>query len=154
MTGEDVTFIGDDPPSTGDVADRGRNEFACAQDDCNFRILCERSLAGIYIVQDDCIKYANAAVAEMLTCEPEKLIGRSPLAFVHPDDRADVEEHMRSRQSGEDETSRYEARCVRGDGSTAYVEVLGSRIVYEGRPALMGTLVDITSRKLRRVRHG
>ena len=132
-------------PVTSRMASRAR--IAWTESETCFRILCERSLAGIYIVQDGCIKYANPAVAQILGREPQMLTGASPLAFVHPADRATVEEHMRRRLIGEEETSRYEARYVRADGDTVYVEVLGSRLDYGGRPALMGTMVDVTARK-------
>ena len=36
---------------------------ALAESESRFRALCEKSLAGIYIVQDGCLKYANAAMA-------------------------------------------------------------------------------------------
>ena len=39
-------------------------------------------------------------------------------------------------------------KCAARRGrDTAHVEVLGLRLDYDGRPALMGTMVDITARK-------
>lgn len=112
-----------------------------------FEELCNKSLAGIYIVQDDCIEYANPAMAKLLGCELECILGKSPLEFVHSDDRAEVKEQMRRRLEGEAETSRFEVRFVRPDGSCSYGEVLGSRLEYGGRLALMGAMIDVTDRK-------
>jgi formate hydrogenlyase transcriptional activator len=147
MSKKAATYGDDEAPSASPITERRPVEAAGNDRECRFRILCERSLAGIYIVQDGCIKYANPAVAQILGCEPEKLLGASPLDLVHPADRAHVEENMRRRLNGEEETTRYEARCLRADGDTAHVEVLGSRLDYNGQPALMGTMVDITARK-------
>lgn len=122
-------------------------DTALKESEGRFRTLCEASLAGIYILQDGRIRYANPALAQILAVGPEQLIGTSPLAFVHPDDRALVEEHWRRRLNGAGETSRYEARCVRKDGEITHVEVLGSRIEYGGNPALIGTVLDISDRK-------
>ncbi len=130
-----------------DAGDRERMAAAQQEGESFFRVLCERSLAGNYIVQDGHIKYANSALARILDSTVEKLIGRSPLDFIHPEDRPRVQENMRMRLNGKAETSRYEARCVREDGETAQVEVLGARLQFKGRPALMGTLVDVTERK-------
>jgi formate hydrogenlyase transcriptional activator len=131
-----------------DITDRERVDSALKESESRFRTLCEASLAGIYIVQGGSIKYANPALARILGREPDELNGASPLAFFYPDDRAIAEESMRRRLSGEVETSQYEARCVGKDGEILYVEVLGSRIDYGGGPALIGTILDITDRKL------
>ena len=92
MSKKAATFSDGETPPASDITELGPGETAGNDRECHFRILCERSLAGIYIVQDGCIKYANPAVAQILGCEPEKLNGASPLDFVHPDDRAHVEE--------------------------------------------------------------
>ena len=141
--GQAITMAG----TLQDISDRTCAETALEESENRFRALCEASLAGIYILQDGCIRYANPALAQILAREPEELNGTSLLDFVHPDDHALVEENQRRRLSGEVETSRYEARCVRKDGKIAYVEVLGSRIDYGGNPALIGTLLDISDRK-------
>jgi formate hydrogenlyase transcriptional activator len=130
-----------------DISDRMRASVALKESESRFRALCEASLAGIYIIQNGRIKYANTALGQMLACEPDELDGISPLVCIHPGDRAIVEENMRRRQQGEVETTQYEARFVRKDGKVVHVEVLGSRIDYDGEPALIGTLVDISDRK-------
>lgn len=142
-----AAFSDGEAPPASEIAGFGPSEVAWSLREYHFRILCEKSLAGIYIVQDGCIKYANPALALILACQPEQLNGVSPLDFVHPDDRGHVREHMRRRLNGEEETIHYEARCVRADGDIVYVEVLGSRLDFDGRPSLMGTMVDITARK-------
>jgi len=110
-----------------DVTDSGQAETASKESESCFRALCERSLAGIYLVQDGRLKYANAAMAELLGCAPEELCNVSPLDFIHPDDRALAQENMRRRLAGEAETSKYEVRYVRKDGNVSYVEELITR---------------------------
>ena len=122
-------------------------DTALQESEIRFRILCEASPVGIYIVQDGRIRYANPTLAQMLACEPSEWKDASPLAFTHPDDHALVQDNMRRRLNGDTATVRYEARCLRKDGKVIHVEVLGSRIDYGGRPALVGTLLDITDRK-------
>jgi PAS domain S-box-containing protein len=114
----------------------------------DFQMLCEKSLAGVYVVQAGRITYANLTMGKLLGRQPKSIVGQSPLSFVHPDDRSEVEEQMRRRLSGESETSRFVTRIVRADGSIGYVEVLGSRLSGSDRPVLMGAIIDITARKL------
>ena len=45
---------------------------------------------------------------------------------------------------GEAASIRHSFRCLTGDARTIEVEVYGSRTVHEGKPAVIGTLLDIT----------
>jgi diguanylate cyclase (GGDEF)-like protein/PAS domain S-box-containing protein len=58
-----------------------------------------------------------------------------------------VEEHTRKRLSGEVESLHFEFRGITKDNRIINVEVYGSRTMYKGRPAVVGTLLDITDRK-------
>jgi len=145
--GQTTTPIGGHVAAEGPDDILRRVDTALQESESRFRALCEASLAGIYIVQDGLIRYANPALARMLGREPDELNGVCLLAMVLPEDRALVQEHMRRRLNREAETSRYEARCLRKDGTVVPVEVLGSRIDYDGGSALIGTLLDISDRK-------
>lgn len=129
------------------VSEHEPSADALSESESRFKALCEASLAGICIVQDGSIRYANPALARMWGGTSDQLSRLSPLTFVHPDDRGLVEESIRRRLEGEDETSHYEVRCCRKDGKIIEVEVLGSRIEYENRPAIIATLLDISERK-------
>ncbi|MBA7586985.1 hypothetical protein ES708_28992 [subsurface metagenome] len=48
---------------------------------------------------------------------------------------------------GEKDFSRYEFKGIKKDGSLIDIEVLGGRILYQGKHAMQGTLIDITERK-------
>ncbi len=112
-----------------------------------FRTLVESSPIGAYLVQDRKFLYVNRAFAEMLGYEPDEIIGRlGPLDLVHPDDRALVAAKMRERLEGRVEATRYTVRGIRKDGGIVYGEIFGRRIVFQGRPALFGTVVDVTEK--------
>ncbi|MGY4707657.1 PAS domain S-box protein [Candidatus Bipolaricaulota sp. J31] len=112
-----------------------------------FRALIESSPIGAYLVQDQKFLYVNRALAEMLGYEPDELVGRlGPLDVVHPDDRALVAEKMQERLEGKAEAAQYVVRGIRKDGGIVHVEVFGRRIDFGGRPALFGTVVDVTEK--------
>jgi PAS domain S-box-containing protein len=111
-----------------------------------FRALSENTLAGVFIVQNGVIRYANQSLARILGYSLEDLIGTQIEDIIHPDSYELVMENMRRRLEDDSSQIQYECRLIRKDGQVINVVVLGGRLIYEGKPAPMGTLLDITER--------
>lgn len=127
---------------------RVKSQRALRESEARFRVLAERSVVGISVVQDGVYRFVNPRLAEMFGYTIEELVEkRGPSEFVHPDDKAFVEKSMAMRFAGEEEFAHYEARMVNKNFETRHVEVFGSRMIYHGRPAVIATLLDITERK-------
>ncbi|GAH39023.1 unnamed protein product, partial [marine sediment metagenome] len=77
----------------------------------------------------------------------EEIIGTPFTNYVHSDDLAKVADRYKRRMAGEDITPLYEAGLMRKDGSKAYVELNVGQITYEGKPAELVMIRDITERK-------
>jgi two-component system cell cycle sensor histidine kinase/response regulator CckA len=113
-----------------------------------YRVLTERSLVGVYLLQGGKFRYANVKMAQVFGYAPEEIIDRlSPQDLIYPEDHPLLEEQVRRRLSGEAEEAHYTARGVRQDGTVIHLEFLGRRVEYKGWPAIVGTLLDITERK-------
>ena len=122
-------------------------EEALRESEERFRLLAEHALTGIYLIQDGLLRYVNPAGARMFGYEPEELIDRlGPLDVVAPEDREQVAENIRKRLTGEALSVRYTVQGLRKDGSRFPCEVLGTRVEYRGRPAILGTVLDLTDR--------
>jgi len=67
--------------------------------------------------------------------------------LIHPDDRAMVGEHHRKRLQGDLSTSKYAFRWTSKDGSIKWVEINAVLVTWEGKPATLNFLADITERK-------
>jgi len=104
----------------------------------------EKASIGIYVIQDGVFKYVNPKFAELWGYEVEEIIGRSPLDFIHPDDRDAVEEKLKLRIEGKLDTVNYKFKVIRKDGKVRISEVFGSRGFYRGKPAAIGMLIDVT----------
>ena len=126
---------------------RKQAQQALASQASSFRALSEDSLIGRYIIQDGLFKYVNPALARFFGYQPDELIGASPLQITHLDDQPVVAENIRQRIDGEVESIHYFLRGVCKNGEVIYGEVLGVRSEVDGRPAIVGNLLDITSRK-------
>lgn len=113
-----------------------------------FRLIAESSIAGIYLIQDNLFLYVSPSFENIFGYRIDEIIGKlGPFDLTYPDDRDTVAANIRRRIEGEVEQIHYEFRGMQKDGSVINVEVHGSRIDYQGKPAVIGTLIDITERK-------
>lgn len=132
---------------TVDATARKKAEEALKASEQRFRILAENSLVGTYVFQDDRYQYVNPAMARVFGYSVAEMTGMTLSQIVQPSDQAMVGENIRRPMSGEIESLCYEVRGRHKDGSTRDVEVYGARLEINGKPALIGTLLDITERK-------
>lgn len=130
-----------------DITDRKLAEAAVRENEERFRLLVEQSLVGIYVLNQGSIAYVNPRLAEMMGYAAEELVGTPVLDIVAPEDREMAANNIRRRINGEVNALQYSLRVIRKDGVQRYVEVLGSRTLFNGQPAIMGTLLDMTERK-------
>lgn len=125
--------------------DQGSVAGELKQSEEKFRKLAEKSVVGIYLIQDELLRYVNPKLAEIFGYEVDEMINRlEATAIVFPDDRPLVEENIRKRVSGEVESIHFQFRGIRKDQEIVRVEVYGSRIDHQGRPAVLGTMMDVT----------
>lgn len=114
-----------------------------------FRSLVEQSIAGIYIIQDGKVAYANPRTAEILGYpDGDALLGRPPADFVAPRDRPALEQSHQKLLSGELSRSESLFSALRPDGSTVDVAVTRSMAAYRSRPAIIGLMQDLSDRKV------
>ncbi|MDB6119022.1 MAG: domain S-box, partial [Verrucomicrobiaceae bacterium] len=112
----------------------------------NFRSLVEQSIVGIYVIQDGRFVHVNPKMTEIFGRSEEDLTSQPISRFVFEADRALVSDNVRRRLEGVAESIHYQLRALRSDGTVIHVEVHGGRTEYEGRPAILGTMLDITER--------
>ena len=131
-----------------DITDLRLAQKALGDSEARFRSVVENSLSGIYVIQGGKLAYANPRLVSMLGfSKPEDLLGRDPWDSVHPDDREMVKSGGWLRQHHDVAQRHYTFRAIRGDGRTIWLEALDAHIIYQGRPANLGNVVDITQRK-------
>ncbi len=112
------------------------------------RLLLENMADGLIVHRGSVILYANAAGLRMLGYPPGGLVGRPVSDIVHPDDWNLTHERIDEILHRSDAVlPLIEERLVRKDGSLITVEASGTRIVYEGKLAILATARDISTRK-------
>jgi PAS domain S-box-containing protein len=133
-----------------DITERTEARARLRAAEQRYRRLVEQNLFGIYIVQDGRIEYANPRAAELFGYDPDEMVdGMTVFDMVASEDHERLARNIRRRERGEETELQYELTGVRSDGTEFEFEVHSGLIVYEGEPALLGALVDITDRKER-----
>ncbi len=134
-----------------DITERKIAEEKLKESEEIFRSITEQSLLGIAIMQDNLIKYVNNRLAELFGIPVEEGIGlqaKEFLNFIHPDDKLFVAEQTRKKQLGEkDVINQYQFRGLKKNGDIIWLEVFSKTINYQGKPAILITIIDITEKK-------
>ncbi|MGE0084942.1 MAG: PAS domain S-box protein [Desulfococcaceae bacterium] len=133
---------------TRDITEYKKTQYALQESEKKFRNFAEQSLVGIYLMQDNAFRYVNPKFAEIFGYSVSEILNtKSFHDLAHPDDLPYVEEQIRRRLSGEVKSIRYKFRGIKKSGETIHIEVFGSSIFFREKPAVTGTLMDITERK-------
>ena len=127
--------------------ERKRMEEVLRESEAKYSTLVENSRDGIVILQGGVMKFVNTASLEIVGYTPEELLGIDFLKMVTPEDREMVMKRYADRMAGKEVPSIYEMALIRKDGITVPVEVNATFINYEGRPADLVVIRDITERK-------
>ena len=132
---------------TAEIAERQRAEEELRESEGKFRDLTERSMVGVYLLCNGVFCYINPRFAEIFGYTVEELLNKSYVDLVLPDDLPWMEECVRKRLEGIEQYGHYTFRGIRKNGTGLYLEVHNTRTVYQGSPAIIGGLADITARK-------
>ena len=134
--------------SARDVTARKRAEGELHDSEERFRCMVEQSIAGVYVVQDGLICYANSRLAEIFRySSPQDLVGRPYETLVAPEDRALAASMIARRLSGESRRERYSFRGLARDGTRIEIGADGASATYQNRPAIVGLLQDVSERR-------
>ena len=110
------------------------------------RLLIDNAAEGIIVVQDGVTKFFNRRCAEVTGRSSEELLAGSFLDLVHPEDRDMVALNYMKRVAGEDVLNNYQFRIIDKEGKTRWLQVNGVQLNWEGRPATLTMLSDVTER--------
>ena len=119
-----------------------------AATEAKFRALVEQSIVGIYLIQDGKFVYVNPKLTDIVGFTERELASRPLMEFIVEEDRAIAEEDFRKTIEGIAPCVHHSLRMTHKNGSTLHIETFGSHSEFEGRPAVIGTLLDITERKM------
>lgn len=104
----------------------------------------------VVIVQDGVFKLVNPRMEELTGLDESELVGSSYEDVLAQEYRELVTDRYHRRIEGDDiPPRRYDIELKTEEGTRRQIELHVSRIQYDGNPAVLGTLKDITDRKRR-----
>jgi len=115
--------------------------------EAQFLSTMEAAQVGIFVLQDHLFRYANPFLLDLFGYTADEFVDRlGPLDLVAPEQHAVLVQKMDERCAGV-QGMRYELSAIRKDGSMFPVTILGSPSTFNGQPASVGTVVDISAQK-------
>ncbi len=136
---------------TQDINEIKETQIQLKESEEKFRMLAEQSLIGLCIIQDNQTKYANKKFSDIIGYSHEEVKRwnlEDHLNIIHPDNLELIKDQIIKKQEGSlDVLEQYEFRVFDKLRNKKWIHNFSKTIKYEGRPADLVAIIDITNRK-------
>lgn len=112
-----------------------------------YRTLVDNALVGIYIIDQTQIHFANPHLQNLLGYSEDERSGLSLQDIIEPRFCKEVYERISKRMAGETSQDCSEFKMICKDGRIIDVRSRGVRCMFHGKPAILGTIIDVTEQK-------
>jgi PAS domain S-box-containing protein len=133
--------------SMHDITTRKLAELTLRESEEKFKNLAESSPFAILIIQNSKWVYSNPAGERISGYTYTELGEMNFWDLVHPEDLEMVKIRGKQRQTGEETVPSYEFRIIDKTGNTKWVFLTGTNIIYNGEPAALLSVADVSERK-------
>jgi PAS domain S-box-containing protein len=130
-----------------EITERKQVEEAQRESEEKYRLLVDNANDAIFIAQDGVIKFPNPTLLQTSGFSTDELAKTPFVNLIHPGDRDMVLDRHKRRLKGEDVLNNYTFRIITKAGKELYVSINAVLIKWEGRPAALNILRDITEQK-------
>ncbi len=130
-----------------DITGKRQIEDALRESEEKYRITIEKANEAINILQDEVFVFVNPRMSDLLGVPAGDLLGRHFFEFVWPEDRELVIGNYRKRAAGDGARNAYDFRFIGAGGSLSWIFLSVTPIQWEGKPATLNLMTDITDRK-------
>ena len=129
-----------------EISERKRTQASLQASEARYRQLVELSPDGILIQSDGKFEFVNPAALNLFgATNPDQLIGKAVIDFIHPEYRELVKMRMQQLQQNQ-AVPRLQEKFLRLDGTVVEVEVAAAAFVYQGKHAIQVVVRDISDR--------
>jgi two-component system sensor histidine kinase/response regulator len=131
-----------------DLTQRRDQAEALVKSEEHYRQVVDNVTEGIIVVQDGHVVFANPQMLRLTGFTQEEILGLPYMMAVHPDDRPLVVDRYNRRMRGEQVERHYTLRVINHlTHADIWAEMSVVVIEWEGRPATLSFLTDVSDRK-------
>ncbi len=135
-----------------DITKQKKAEQYLKESEEKFKTITEQSMVGIGILQDNQFKYINEAITKIIEFSKEEMENwtiKDLSDRIHPEDRQFAMGQAKKKQEGESEVViNYAYRIITKSGKIKWIDQYSKTILYEGKPADLSIVIDITDKIL------
>ncbi|NHJ41131.1 MAG: PAS domain S-box protein [Asgard group archaeon] len=131
-----------------DISERKLAEEKLKQNEARLRSIVEQSVAGILIIKDGKIEYANKVISDYSGFPLEFLQSLDPNAFldlVHPDDRKLIKKMLLLTEQ-ENTTPEFYTRIITKSGEIKWLSIQFKKLIIENSKSIAAVIVEVTKR--------
>ena len=129
-----------------DLTERKQAEDALRQSEERYRLLADDAPLAILVSDQKTgeVLYTNRRVAELFEIPVDQLLmAKTPELYANPQDR----ERILTLLNVHGQVTDFEVCARKGDGREFWISITSNKIIYNGRPAIHTTCIDISQRK-------
>jgi len=143
----EVEFLQSVASILAEVIERKRAEGALRTSEEKFRKVVENANEAIFVIQEDGYRFVNDFGVRLFKTSREEILSSPPARFIHPDEREKVLDRITRRLAGKVIDHPVEHRIIDAEGEVKWTEVRVVLTTWEGSPATIAFVVDVTDRK-------
>ncbi|MFH2133112.1 MAG: GAF domain-containing protein, partial [bacterium] len=126
---------------------RKQAEEALRESEEKYRNVVQNAIEAICVIQDHMFRYFNPETVRLFGYTAQELGQLPSEETIHPDDRELVTSKRMQRLKGDPVSGTYSHRIITKAGKTRWVDIKSVSISWNGLPAVLVFLADITERK-------
>ncbi|MBN1215862.1 MAG: PAS domain S-box protein, partial [Candidatus Lokiarchaeota archaeon] len=133
-----------------DITEKQKAKQDLIESENKFRTISEKSLMGIAIIQNNQIRYLNRRLEKVLGYDPEEIKKQKNINYpkiILSEDRESVLAKINKILKKEINEIHLQYRILNNLNKIRWVDNFSTKIIYQGKPAILSTIIDITEKK-------
>ncbi|MCD6118738.1 PAS domain S-box protein [bacterium] len=118
------------------------------QSEVKYKRVVNSSISGVFVYSGGRYKFSNPKFEAITGYSLEELNKMEPLGYIKEEDRDSFVENIVLRLSREWQQQPADTRIITKSGDEKILNIRTEKIEYEGEPALLGHLVDVTTQRV------